>query len=190
MQTIVKQKIKFGTGGWRAVIGEDFTKENIQRVAQGICDLMREEGKTDRPVMIGYDRRFLSENAASWIAEVLCANGVSIWFMHRSAPTPLVMFTVKHEKLYYGIEVTASHNPAEYNGIKLIVEEGRDSSVECTNRLEELIERAEVKSVSWQEMVSPTLMDVPTSPVCASIKVSLLRSETNTTLPSITAMPI
>ena len=145
MQTVTKQKIKFGTGGWRAVIGEDFTKENIQKVAQGICDLMREEGKTDRPVMVGYDRRFLSENAAQWIGEVLCANGVSIWFMHRSAPTPLVMFTVKHEKLYFGIEVTASHNPSEYNGIKLIVEEGRDSSVECTNRLEELIERAEVK---------------------------------------------
>lgn len=164
MQTIVKQKIKFGTGGWRAVIGEDFTKENIQRVAQGICDLMREEGKTDRPVMIGYDRRFLSENAASWIAEVLCANGVSIWFMHRSAPTPLVMFTVKHEKLYYGIEVTASHNPAEYNGIKLIVEEGRDSSVECTNRLEELIERAEVKSVSWQEVENSGLLRVLKTP--------------------------
>ena len=164
MQTIVKQKIKFGTGGWRAVIGEDFTKENVQRVAQGICDLMREEGKTDRPVMVGYDRRFLSENAASWIAEVLCANGISIWFMNRSAPTPLVMFTVKHEKLYYGIEVTASHNPAEYNGIKLIVEEGRDSSVECTNRLEELIDRAEVKSISLQDARQAGLIRVLKTP--------------------------
>ena len=149
MQTMTEQKIKFGTGGRRAVIGEDFTKENIQKVAQGICDLMREEKKTDRPVMIGYDRRFLSENAAAWIGEVLCANGINIWFMHRSAPTPLVMFTVKHEKLYYGIEVTASHNPSEYNGVKLIVEEGRDSSVECTNRLEELIACAEVKTMPW-----------------------------------------
>ena len=151
MQTMTEQKIKFGTGGWRAVIGEDFTKENIQKVAQGICDLMREERKTDRPVMIGYDRRFLSENAAAWIGEVLCANGINIWFMNRSAPTPLVMFTVKHEKLYYGIEVTASHNPSEYNGIKLIVEEGRDSSVECTNHLEELIARAEVKTIPWKK---------------------------------------
>ena len=164
MQTVIKEKIKFGTGGWRAVIGEDFTKENVQRVAQGICDLMREEGKTDKPVMIGYDRRFLSENAATWIGEVLCANGIKIWFMHRSAPTPLVMFTVKHEKLYFGIEVTASHNPAEYNGIKLIVEEGRDSSVECTNRLEALIERAEVKSMPFAEAEELGLVRVLKTP--------------------------
>ena len=145
--------IRFGTGGWRALIGEDFVKENIQKVAQGVCDLMREERKTDRPVMIGYDRRFLSENAARWIAEVLTANGVTVWFMHRSAPTPLVMFTVKNEKLHYGLEVTASHNPAAYNGIKLIVEEGRDASVECTSHLEELIDRAAVVSLPFDDAV-------------------------------------
>lgn len=93
MQTCAAEAIRFGTGGWRAIIGDDFTKQNIMRVAQGVCDLMREEQKTDRPVMIGYDRRFLSESAAVWIAEVLCGNGVPVWFMHRSAPTPLVMFT-------------------------------------------------------------------------------------------------
>ena len=149
MKACSETSIQFGTGGWRAVIGDDFTKKNIQLVAQGICDLMREEKKTDRPVMIGYDRRFLSADAAKWIAEVLCANGVKVWFMHRSAPTPLVMFTVKHEKLYWGIEITASHNPAEYNGVKLIVEEGRDASVECTSRLEALIARAKVQSMPF-----------------------------------------
>ena len=60
--------IRFGTGGWRAVIGEDFTQENVRRVAAGILALMREEGRTDRPVVIGYDRRFLSEPAARWTA--------------------------------------------------------------------------------------------------------------------------
>ena len=146
--------IRFGTGGWRAVIGDDFTKENIRRVAQGIADLMAEEGKTDRPVMIGYDRRFLSKETAEWVAEVLAANGAQIFFLHRSAPTPLVMFTVKDEKLHYGIEITASHNPAIYNGIKLIVEEGRDAPVECTAHLEELIERAEVRSMPFAEAVA------------------------------------
>lgn len=131
--------IKFGTGGWRAVIGDDFTKENIKKVASGIYELMKLENKTDKPVMIGYDRRFLSESAAKWVAEVLAANGITVWFMNRSAPTPLVMFTVKHEKLHYGIEITASHNPASYNGIKLIVEEGRDAPIECTDTLERLI---------------------------------------------------
>lgn len=139
----MRDRILFGTGGWRAIIGEDFTKENVQRVAQGICDLMKKEGKTDKPVAIGYDRRFLSENAAQWIAETLCANGVKVMMMKRSAPTPLIMFIVKNDRLYYGIEVTASHNPSCYNGIKLIVEEGRDASAECTSELEELIAVAE-----------------------------------------------
>ena len=92
--------IKFGTGGWRAIIGDDFNKENICRVAQGICDLMKQEEKAELPVMIGYDRRFLSQSAAKWIAEVFSANGVQSWCMNRSAPTPLVMFTVKDKKLH------------------------------------------------------------------------------------------
>lgn len=146
--------IKFGTGGWRAIIGDDFTKENVCKVAQGICDLMKEEKKTNLPVMIGYDRRFLSYDAAKWIAEVFSANGVKSLFMKRSAPTPLVMFNVKNKKLHYGVEVTASHNPPEYNGIKLIVEEGRDADVNCTSRLEELIENACVKSESFSSALS------------------------------------
>ncbi len=159
-----KDDIRFGTGGWRAIIGDEFIRENVERVAQGVCDLMAEENKTELPVMIGYDRRFLSENAARWIAEVLTANGIKVWFMNRSAPTPLVMFTVKHEKLHYGIEVTASHNPAEYNGIKLIVEEGRDASVECTERLEALIEVAEPKSCSFDDALENGMITMLKTP--------------------------
>lgn len=132
-------KISFGTGGWRAIIGEDFICENVRRVAKGISLLMKEENKTDRPVIIGYDRRFLSENAAKWVAEVLAYDGINILFMDRSVPTPLVMHTVKKQGLYFGIEITASHNPSSYNGIKLIIEEGRDAPLEITNHLEELI---------------------------------------------------
>ncbi|MBE6632833.1 MAG: phosphoglucomutase/phosphomannomutase family protein [Ruminococcaceae bacterium] len=164
MKTAERQAIQFGTGGWRAVIGEDFTRENVMRVAQGICDLMREEEKTDKPVMIGYDRRFLSSSAAEWIAQVLCANGIHVWFMRRSAPTPLVMFTVKHKELHYGIEVTASHNPSEYNGVKLIVEEGRDSSVECTNRLEKLIETAEPRFMPFADAEGEGLITILKTP--------------------------
>ncbi|MBQ8849042.1 MAG: phosphoglucomutase/phosphomannomutase family protein [Clostridia bacterium] len=143
-----KQKIKFGTGGWRALIGDDFTKENICRVAQGIVQLMKSENKTDKPVIIGYDRRFMSEDAARWVAEVLCGNGIKVKTMRRSAPTPLVMFIVKNEELHYGIEITASHNPSSYNGIKLIVEEGRDASLECTDKLEALIDTNEVSAMN------------------------------------------
>ncbi|MEE1011616.1 MAG: phosphoglucomutase/phosphomannomutase family protein [Acutalibacteraceae bacterium] len=132
--------IKFGTGGWRAVIGDDFICENIRRVAAGVLELAKEQNKTDKPVIIGYDRRFLSVSAAKWVAEVLAEGGIEVWFLNRSAPTPLIMHTVKDKNLYFGIEITASHNPANYNGIKLFVEEGRDASLEVTHRLEEIIE--------------------------------------------------
>lgn len=132
-------KISFGTGGWRAIIGEDFICENVRKVAKGISLLMQEENKTEKPVIIGFDRRFLSENAAKWVAEVLSFDGVNVLFMDRSVPTPLVMHTVKDQGLDFGIEITASHNPSSYNGIKLIVEEGRDAPLEITNHLEELI---------------------------------------------------
>ncbi len=131
--------IRFGTGGWRAVIGDDFISENIRRVATGIFLLAKEQNKISKPVIIGYDRRFLSENAAKWVAETLAANGMKVWFMNRSAPTPLVMHTVKSEGLHFGIEITASHNPPSYNGIKLIVDEGKDAPIEITQRLEEII---------------------------------------------------
>lgn len=146
--------INFGTGGWRAVIGEDFIRENIARVAEGIVKLAREEGKTGKPIPVGYDRRFLSESAAKWVAEVLAAGGIEVWIMPRSTPTPLVMHTVKDSELFYGIEITASHNPANYNGIKLIVEEGRDAPLETTKRLEELIEETKtVETIGFDEAV-------------------------------------
>ncbi len=139
--------IKFGTGGWRAVIGEDFIESNIRLVAAGILKLAQEENKAEKPIIVGYDRRFLSENAAKWVAETLAEGGIKVWFLNRSAPTPLIMHTVMKEGLHYGIEITASHNPASYNGIKLIVDEGRDAPLETTGRLEGIIE--EIKEVKF-----------------------------------------
>ena len=88
---------------------------------------------------MGYDHRFLSDAAARWMGEVFAAHGLTVWFMNRSAPTPLIMHTVKKHGFYFGVEITASHNPSSYNGIKLIVEEGRDAPVEITERLEKWI---------------------------------------------------
>lgn len=156
--------IKFGTGGWRAIIGEDFICENVRKVAAGVLALMREENKTDRPVIIGYDRRFLSENAAIWVTEVLVAGGINVQLLHRSAPTPLIMHTVKDKGLYYGIEITASHNPASYNGIKLIVEEGRDAPLETTKRLEELIAQTEPQFIPFDKAVGTGLVEFIKNP--------------------------
>ncbi len=156
--------IRFGTGGWRAVIGDEFVKENIQKVGQGVADLAKESG-SKTPIIIGYDRRFLSAEAAKWLAEVLAGNGFVVWFMNRSVPTPLVMHTVKKRELDFGLEVTASHNPSEYNGIKLIVKEGRDANVETTNRLEALIDAVEtVETLEFKESVNRGLISYIKNP--------------------------
>ncbi|MBQ8026800.1 MAG: phosphoglucomutase/phosphomannomutase family protein [Clostridia bacterium] len=147
--------IKFGTGGWRAIIGSDFIESNIRRVAAGVFALAEKENKTDKPIIIGYDRRFLSVDAAKWVAEVLAQGGIEVWFLNRSAPTPLVMHTVKDKNLHYGIEITASHNPANYNGIKIFTDEGRDADVETTSLLEKLIEEIdEIESCDFETAVS------------------------------------
>jgi phosphomannomutase len=107
-----ENKICFGTGGWRGIIGDDFIKNNILRVARGICRLAEKENKTDKPIVIGYDRRFLSETTSAWLAEVMAAMNFKVILQERSTPTPLIMFLVQDMKLHYGVEVTASHNPA------------------------------------------------------------------------------
>ncbi len=132
--------IKFGTGGWRTVIGDGFTKANIQLLVQGLCDKIIASGVQHKPVIIGYDRRFLSDIGAKWAAEVFCGNSIGVHFIYRNSPTPLIMFQVKQEKAYYGIAVTASHNPAIYNGVKLFTQGGRDASLEVTDEIVRYIE--------------------------------------------------
>ena len=131
--------IKFGTGGWRAIIGEEFTKANVQLLCAGLCAMMREQGVADRGLCVGYDRRFLSKPAAQWFAEVCAGLGVQCQLLDREAPTPLIMFTVRQFGLPYGVAVTASHNPALYNGIKVFTEGGRDASEDVTYEIEKHI---------------------------------------------------
>ena len=117
--------ITFGTGGWRAVIGDGFTRANIERVAAALARRMIREGCALKGVCVGYDRRFLSREACVWFSEVLAGEGVKVWFVNLNCPTPQIMFAVKHMALPYGAMVTASHNPAVYNGIKLFTLGGR-----------------------------------------------------------------
>ncbi len=143
--------IKFGTGGWRAIIGDVFIRENVRLLSQAISDNMLGDTKG---IVIGYDRRFLSDMAAKWAAEVFAGNGIHVHFVDRIAPTPLVMFAVKEMGTKYGMAVTASHNPAEYNGIKVFVEGGRDADLSITRGFEALIAQGViVKSVDFEEGV-------------------------------------
>ncbi len=129
--------IQFGTGGWRAVIGDEFIRENIQRVAAALARRMVREGCAANGAVVGYDRRFLSREACIWFAEVLAGEGVRVLFVNLNCPTPLIMFTVKHLGLRYGAMVTASHNPAIYNGIKLFTYGGRDATEDVTTPVQD-----------------------------------------------------
>lgn len=131
--------IQFGTGGWRAIIGDGFTKANVQRLTAALARKMEDEGMAGRGFLVGYDRRFLSKEAAHWAAEVMAGAGVPCMVVEREAPTPLIMFAVRYYELPYGMAVTASHNPALYNGVKVFTKGGRDADEVVTGNLEEYI---------------------------------------------------
>ena len=135
--------IKFGTGGWRAVIGDEFTKANIQILAKALVLKMKEEGVAEKGTVIGYDRRFLAKEAVFWACEVFAKEGIKVHFIDRSSPTPLIMYYVMKHDYPYGMMVTASHNPAIYNGIKVFTAGGRDADEVQTAEIESYIKEGE-----------------------------------------------
>ena len=135
--------IRFGTGGWRAVIGDEFTRENIQKLAKAMAKKMKAEGVAEKRIVIGYDRRFLSKETVYWTCEVMAAEGIRTWFINRSSPTPLIMFYVMKHEFPYGMMVTASHNPSIYNGIKVFTAGGRDANEEQTRDIERYLMQVE-----------------------------------------------
>ena len=151
--------IKFGTGGWRSIIGEDFTKANIRILVQAMCNNMHDSGKDDKPVVIGYDRRFLSDIGARWMCEVFAGNNIEVELIDKNSPTPLIMYEVKCTGAYFGAAVTASHNPALYNGVKIFTEGGRDASMETTDTIESYINRVkEITSMDFDEAIEKGLV--------------------------------
>ncbi len=166
--------IQFGTGGFRAVIGDDFTRANVELLAQGLVNKMKAEGVESSPLIIGYDRRFLSDIAAKWISGVFAANGIHVQFIRGESPTPLIMFVVKNTGAAYGMAITASHNPAEYNGVKVFTAGGRDASKEVTNDLEEriaAIPAGGVQRMDFDEAVKSGMVEIinPTNDYIDSI---------------------
>ncbi len=143
--------IHFGTGGWRAIIGEDFTKANIQLFAKAMADKMKAENAAEKGIVIGYDRRFLSRETVKWSCEVFAAEGIRCHFVCRSVPTPLIMHYVMKHDFPYGLMVTASHNPSLYNGIKVFTAGGRDADEVQTADLERYIAAAENKIIPRME---------------------------------------
>lgn len=147
--------IKFGTDGWRAVMAEDFTFANVARVAQATADFwgsQRVPG-TERKVVIGYDRRFLSDRFAQITAGVFAGNDFQVFLTSEPTPTPSVSFAVKNLRAVGGVMITASHNPPIFNGFKLKSHFGGSSGPEECLAVENLLDRQPVRSLNFEEAV-------------------------------------
>jgi len=116
--------IRFGTGGWRAIISEGFTMHNVRRLSQALANRMIRDNCEHRGVLIGYDNRFLSDSAACAAAEVMAGNGIRSILLREAAPTPLITYATALEQSAYGMAFTASHNPPEWNGLKVFKHDG------------------------------------------------------------------
>jgi phosphomannomutase len=124
--------IKFGTDGWRAVIAEDFTYENVRYCAYGVAAYLKEAGLAEHGLVIGYDTRFASEGFAAATAEVVAAHGIKVYLSPDPAPTPVVSYGVTAHQAGGGVVITASHNPGEYNGFKFKDHHGSSAPDEIT----------------------------------------------------------
>src|SRR5260370_38112943 len=128
--------IKFGTSGWRGIIGEDFTFDNVRIASQGIANYLRKSNQKGRGVVIAYDTRFLSEKFASEAARILAFNDIQAYLCTRDVPTPCASFETVRRKAMGAINFTASHNPPEYNGLKFSTANGAPALPEVTKGIE------------------------------------------------------
>lgn len=135
--------IKFGTSGWRGIIGEDFTFENVRVATQGVANYLKKSKQKGSGVVVAYDTRFLSEKFASEAARILAFNGIQAFLCNRDVPTPCVSFETVRRKAMGAINFTASHNPPEYNGLKFSTANGAPALPEITKGIE-----AEIHSVA------------------------------------------
>ena len=120
----MNDRIHFGTDGWRGTIAEDYTFANVRRAAQGFARYLIDKGKQDAWVVVGYDKRFHSENFGAAVAEVLAANGLRVYLTQEATPTPVISYSVVAKGAAGAVNITASHNPPGDNGFKVRDEHG------------------------------------------------------------------
>jgi phosphomannomutase len=144
----VNTPLKFGTDGWRAVIAEDFTFANVDRVTQASADYWNANPppNTQKKIVVGYDRRFLSDQFARRSAEVLAANGFEVVLTSESTPTPAVSYAVKAQNAAGGVMITASHNPPSFNGFKLKAHFGGSAEPVMCQAIEALLDKSPVRA--------------------------------------------
>jgi len=150
--------IKFGTSGWRGLIARDFTFDNVRLATQGIAEYLTSHPASNgsRQVIVGYDTRFLGREFSLAAAEVLAAAGLIPLLCNRDTPTPVIAHTIRARKAIGGINMTASHNPAEYQGLKFSTSNGAPAHPEVTKEIEANIVRLQEQNWSFQSAVIGT----------------------------------
>src|ERR1700690_3428972 len=149
--------IKFGTSGWRGIIARDFTFDNVRLATQGIADyLSKVQGLKSKVVILGYDTRFLGREFSLAAAEVLAANGLKPLLCNRDTPTPVIPHPTRHRKAAGGINMTPSHNPAEYQGLKFSTSNGAPATPDVTQQIEANIAKLQSQGWSFQGAVIGT----------------------------------
>lgn len=151
--------IKFGTDGWRAVISEEFTFENVRIVAQAISDYLKLTPGAKR-VIVGYDTRFLSDRYAQLVSEVLAGNGIKVILTDGPCPVPVACYTIKRLRLAGGVIVTASHNPPHFNGIKFKADYAGPGDPSITDKIEELVYKNEPVVIPFEKAKSSRVIEV------------------------------
>ena len=131
-------KIKFGTSGWRGILAEDFTLENVRVVTQAIADFLRAEKCSEQGLVVGYDSRFMGDHFARETARVLAGSKVPVFICKRDTPTPVIAYEIMRRGTAGAINFTASHNPYNYNGIKFSTAWGGPALPEVTVEIERL----------------------------------------------------
>ena len=158
----IKSIIKFGTDGWRAVMADTFTFENVCIVAQAYADWVNRNNPqfSVKSLSVGYDNRFLSAEFAQAVAEVFAANGIKTYLSDTSLPTPALSFGVVGLKNVGGIMITASHNPAKFNGIKIKTAQGGAAPKDITGVVEGYFLQTPVKRLDKAAAIAQNLIVV------------------------------
>src|SRR5580700_8522337 len=141
-------QIKFGTSGWRAVMAEEFTFANVHRAVHGIARHVASQKANGAKVIVGRDPRFLGESFCAIAADILSSYGITPLIIAEPAPTPAISYAVIQEKADGAINITASHNPPEYNGIKFSTPDGAPALPEVTKRIEAEIAASDAANVN------------------------------------------
>lgn len=149
--------IKFGTDGWRAVIADEFTFANVRILSQAAADFFKSQSKKKIELLVGYDTRFLSNEYAKAAAEVLAGNNIKTFLTVKPTPTPVVSFSIADRKLDGGVLITASHNPPQFNGVKIRTCFGGSPDEAWTKKIESRLLKSKIKSADLESAAKKNL---------------------------------